>query len=82
MAYQHFPKNFDPSQEGGMSPRGGEQGKKDRSRENLVNVVRHLARGNMSLQYGWFQTEEERDSLRKKLANYDFRVHAGCEHQG
>ena len=57
--------------------RKNDQGQAVRSDADRTGMVRHLARGNVSLQYGWFQTEEDVKNLRQELANQEFQV-KGC----
>ncbi|MBF0191587.1 MAG: hypothetical protein HQL99_10690 [Magnetococcales bacterium] len=44
----------------------------DRSHLNAIETVRSFARGNLSLQNGCYQTETDRERLKKELAGYRF----------
>ncbi|WP_130472356.1 hypothetical protein [Candidatus Magnetaquicoccus inordinatus] len=48
----------------------------DRSRENARAVVQRLARGNVSLQLGWFLSEEDLQEMREKNRTHNFSANA------
>lgn len=43
-----------------------------RDRQQVREVVARLARGNVSLQSGWYQTAEDVETLKQQLAGHSF----------
>ncbi|MBF0438546.1 MAG: hypothetical protein HQL93_05425 [Magnetococcales bacterium] len=46
--------------------------KQDHTKENVIGVNAYMARGNLSLQNGWYYTEEDIQKLKKKVLNYTY----------